>query len=82
MKPYPGAGLSMKETKFNSRLSRACVVVECAFDRLKGRWRSFLKQNDVKIDSMTTFVAACCILHSIYEVHQDRFNDQWLDEEV
>ena len=28
MKPYPGAGLSVKEKKFNSRLSRACVIVE------------------------------------------------------
>ena len=28
MKPYPGTGLSAKERKFNTRLSRACVVVE------------------------------------------------------
>ena len=82
MKPYPGAGLSVKEKKFNSRLSRARVVVECAFGRLKGRWRSLLKRNDIKIDFMTTFVTACCILHNICEVHQDSFDDQWLDEEV
>ena len=28
MKPHPGAGPSVKEKKFNSRLSRACVMVE------------------------------------------------------
>ena len=37
MKPYPGVGLSVKQRKFNTHLSRACVVVECAFRRLKGR---------------------------------------------
>ena len=47
LKPYPGAGLSPKERKFNTSLSRAHVVVECAFGRLKGRWRPLLKRNDV-----------------------------------
>ena len=82
MKPYPGAGLSVKEKKFNSRLSRARVVVECAFGRLKGRWCSLLKRNDIKIDFMTTFVTACYILHNICEVHHVSFDDQRLDEEV
>ena len=82
MKVYPGAGLSVKGNTFNSRLSRARVVVECAFGRLKSRWRSLLKRNDVKIDFMTTFKTVCCILHNICEVHQASFDDQWLDEEV
>lgn len=37
IKPYPGVNLSAKKRKFNTRLSRARVVVECAFGRLKGR---------------------------------------------
>ena len=82
MKPYPGTGLGLKEKKFNTRLSRAHVVVECAFGRLKGRWRSLLKRNDVRIESMTTLITACCILHNVCEVHQDSFDDHWLDEEV
>ena len=45
LKPYPATGLSTKASKFNTRLSRARVVVECAFGRLKGR--SLLKCNDV-----------------------------------
>ena len=56
--------------------------MECAFGRLKGRWRSLLKRNDVKIEHMTTLVTACCILHNVCEVHQDSFDDQWLDDEV
>ena len=82
IKPYPGNGLSAKERKFNARLSRAHVVVECAFRSLKGRWRSLLKINDIKIEHVTTLVTACCILHNVCEVHQDSFDDQWLDDEV
>ena len=43
MKPYTGTGLSQEQRRFNYRLSRACIVVECAFGRLEGRWRSLLK---------------------------------------
>ena len=82
VKPYSGTGLSAKAKKFNTRLSRARVVMECAFGRLKGRWRCLLKRNDVKIDYITTLVTACCILHNICEVYNDNFDDQWLDDEV
>ena len=82
IKPYPGVGLGAKKTKFNNRLSRARVVVECAFGRLKGRWRSLLKRNDVRVDHITNLVTACCILHNLCEIHQDSFDEQWLDEEV
>ena len=82
MKPFVGNGLSTKAKKFNARLSRARVVVQCAFGRLKGRWRSLLKRNDVRIDHMTTLVTACCILHNMCEVHQDNFDSDWLDDEV
>ena len=82
IKPYSGSGLTAKQQNFNARLSRARVVVECAFGRLKGRWRCLLKRNDIRIESLTTLVMACCILHNMCEVHQDSFNEQWLDEEV
>ena len=80
MKAYPGVGLSAKQQKCNRRLSRARVVVECAFERLKGRWRSLLKRNDMKIDKMCNDVTACCILHNICEIHRDEFNEKWLEE--
>ena len=82
MKPYPGVGLSAKQRKFNTHLSRARVVVECAFGMLKGRWRCLLKRNDVNVEFMSTLVTACCVLHNICEVHHDTFDQQWFDEEV
>ena len=82
MKPYTGTGLSQAQRQFNYRLSRACVVVECAFGRLKGRWLSLLKRSNVRVDFMSTVVTSCCILHNLCEVHKDGFDEQWLDEEV
>ena len=82
IKPYSKTGLSAKTRKFSARLRRARVVVECAFVRLKGRWRSLLNRNDIKIEHMTSLVTACRILHNVCEVHQDSFDDQWLDYEV
>ena len=79
MKPYSDTGqLTDKQRRFNYRLSRARIVVECAFGRLKGRWRSLLKRNDMNIHFLPTYVAACCILHNICEIHNDSFNDEWM----
>ena len=82
MKPYTGTGLSLPQRRFNYRLSRARVRVECAFGRLEGRWRSLLKRSDVRVEFMSTVVTSCCILHNMCEVHKDGFDDQWLGEEV
>ena len=47
IKPYSDTGrLNRQERVFNYRLSRAGVVTENAFGRLKGRWRCLLKRND------------------------------------
>ena len=82
MKPYPGVGLSAKHRNFKTQLSRARVVVECAFGRLKGRWRCLLKRNYVNVELMSTLVTTCCVLHKICERHHDSFDQQWLDDEV
>ena len=81
MKAHSGTGLSDKQKKYNRRLSRACVVVECAFGRLKGRWRSLLKRNDMRLDYLCN-AATACVLHNICEVHRDAFDEQWLVEET
>ena len=30
------------------------------------------------IDNIPNVIAACCILHNICEVHQDSFDDDWI----
>lgn len=54
--------------------------MENAFGRLKARWRQFMKQNDMDILHVTQIVAACCILHNLYEIYGDDFNDTWLED--
>lgn len=79
MKPYTDNGrLNAKQWRFNYQLSRARMVVECAFGRLKGRWRSLLKRNDTSIQFLPNYVAACCVLHNICEIHGDDFNNDWM----
>ena len=78
MKPFSDTGLTQRQWKFNYRLSRARVVVECAFGRLKGRWRSLMKRNDSKITNIPTLVTACCVLHNLCELHGDACEEDWV----
>jgi len=52
-------------------LSRARVVVEVAFGRLKAQWCQLSKQMDLHIDNMSHVVITCCVLHKY--VHGDSF---------
>ena len=79
MKPYTDNGrLSRQQSTFNYRLSRARVVTENAFGRLKGRWRCLMKRNDTDLDQIPTLITACVILHNICEIHEDHVNSDWL----
>ena len=50
--------LTPKQKEFNYRLSRARIVVENAFGRLKARWRHLLKQNDMVVTNVPKVVTA------------------------
>ena len=82
MKPFDHGGLTGQQKTFNYSLSRARIVVENVFGRLKGRWRCLLKRNDTFIEDMplATVISACCVLHNISEVHRDQFNREWLQD--
>ena len=81
MKPFTHSPtLTHEQKQFNYRLSRARVVVEIAFGRLKARWRRLSKQMEIHIDNVPHVVAACCVLHNMCEVHGDTFNEEWLQD--
>ena len=72
--------LSQQQKVFNNyQLSRARVVVEHAYRRLKGRWRCLLKRLDVCVRDVPKLVATCCVLHNVCEVRGDTFNEEWLE---
>ena len=79
MKAYPDNGRLSQQKMLNYRLSRARVVVEHAYGRLKGRWRCLLKRLDVSVRDVPELVAACCVLHNMCEVNGDTFNEEWLE---
>ncbi|CAM4497661.1 unnamed protein product [Lepidochelys olivacea] len=64
MKPYTGS-LDSSQELFNYRLSKCRMVVECAFGRLKARWRSLLTRLDFSEINIPIVVTACCMLHRI-----------------
>ena len=66
LKPYTNNGsLTPEQKNFNYRLSRARIVSENAFRRLKARWRRLIKLNDMDVATVPDVVVACCILHNI-----------------
>lgn len=80
MKAFPDNGrLSQQQKHFNYRLSRARVVVEHSYGRLKGRWRCLLKRLDIATCDVPQVIAACCVLHNVCEIHGDAFNEQWME---
>ena len=81
MKPFDYNITQLQDVKqYNYRVSRARIVTENAFGRLKARWRRFSKQNDMSVERVHTIVTTCCILHNMCEVHSDSFNNDWLAE--
>ena len=81
MKPFAhNSRLTPDQRSFNYHLSRARIVVENAFGRLKARWRRLCKRNDMNIENIPCVITACCILHNMCEVHGDSFNDLWLED--
>uniref|UniRef100_A0A8C8RH98 Putative nuclease HARBI1 n=1 Tax=Pelusios castaneus TaxID=367368 RepID=A0A8C8RH98_9SAUR len=76
MKPFTGK-LDPAKEPFNYRLSRCRMVVECAFGRLKARWRSLYGRLDLNEDNIPTVISACCVLHNICENRGERFNSSW-----
>ena len=54
------------------------MVIECAFGRLKGRWRKLQKKVDIDVGNVPLIVSACCILHNFCETQRETFHDAWL----
>lgn len=79
MKPYlENASITVKEHLFNYRQSRARMVVENVFGRLKGRWRCLLKRMDTHVCNVPNIVASCVVLHNICELYGDFCHDDWI----
>ncbi|XP_057296141.1 putative nuclease HARBI1 [Hydractinia symbiolongicarpus] len=58
-----------EEVLFNTILRPARNPVECAFGRLKARWRFLSKKVELKLEHIPTVVYACFTLHNLCEIN-------------
>lgn len=64
-KPYPGLSLSTSQRVFNKRLSRARLVVECAFGLLCQKWQIFYKTLKCLPEKAVLITKCACVLHNL-----------------
>lgn len=57
--------LSRKQRRFNQILSNCHMVIEQAFDMLKGQFRRLKCIESTKISVINSEILACCVLHNI-----------------
>ena len=70
--------MEAEQESFNVYHSGGRMVIECAFGRLKGRWRKLQKRIDIDITNVPLIVTTCCILHNFCESQREVFHDAWL----
>ena len=76
VKPYSfNLNLPNTEKSFNKHLSSAKVTVDRAFWVLKGRWRCLLKRLDNDLESASSIIITCCVLHNICQQNHNNYID-------
>ncbi|KAK0139803.1 Protein ALP1-like [Merluccius polli] len=64
LRPFPGRNHPPEKRVFNYRLSRARLVVECAFGILASRWRMYRRVIATSPPVAEVCVKATCVLHN------------------
>ena len=70
MKEYPKGGKDEREQYFGYRLFSACMVIEIAFGRLKGRFGCLRRPMDVNIKELPHLIMSTFILHNFCEINE------------
>ncbi|XP_076118925.1 uncharacterized protein LOC143099900 [Alosa pseudoharengus] len=68
MRPFPGPHVPGEQRVYNYRLSRARLVVECAFGILSSQWRMYRRMMAVSPTTAEACVRATCVLHNYLRV--------------
>lgn len=82
MTPFPtGGALTAAQQRFNYCLSKARVIIECTFGKLKSRWHCLLKQLEESTERVPQTIITCCILHNICILMDDQLDEDDDDED-
>ena len=73
-----------EEVIFNEMLRSARNQIECAFGRLKARWRILTRPMDLKLDDLPTVIDACFVLHNYCEMRSNNncMNDDTVNRQI
>lgn len=62
--------------RFNKRQSRARVAIECAFGKLKGRFRCLTRELENTLDTIIDIGECCIVLHNLCTTNNDPIEDE------
>lgn len=81
MKEYDASGEhSAQEQCFGVHVCRARTVIECAFGRLKARFRALTRAMDINLNDLPFVIYACFVLHNYCEALQEMVDDNSVAE--
>ena len=71
-----------EEVLFNTLLRSARNQIECAFGRLKARWRFLTRVVDIRLEMVPTVAHSCFILHNYCERNGNRIDEDEIQAQV
>ena len=72
-----------EQVVFNEMLRSARNQVECAFGRLKARWRILTRAMDIKLDDLPSVIYSCFVLHNYCEVRgNNNLNEDLVQQQI
>ncbi|KAK2980122.1 hypothetical protein RJ640_019545 [Escallonia rubra] len=80
--PYTQQHLTWTQHAFNEKIGEVQRVSKEAFARLKGRWSCLQKRTEVKLQDLPVVLGACCVLHNICEMRNEKIDPELMIELV
>ncbi|KAL6974566.1 hypothetical protein U1Q18_052836 [Sarracenia purpurea var. burkii] len=74
--PYTHQNLTWTQHAFNEKVEEIQKVAKEAFSRLKERWSCLQKRTEVKLQELPVVIGACCVLHNICEMRNEKMDPQ------
>lgn len=76
MKEYASGCTTHQEQYFGLSLCKCRMVIECAFGRLKARFRALRRAMDINLEDLPFIINACFVLHNFCEANREFNPDQ------